>query len=127
MARRTTACAGGRYDPRFLFTRPNHKIAVMGPEQLASVMSTVRRGAAECAGQAYDDAEDAAVRAMVGRRGAGTEGPRARARRGHAGGLPRRGHRSRAGDRVAPVEVDVLLLVELLELELLVLLDAEVG
>ena len=56
---------GRAYDPRFLFTWPNHRIAVMGPEQLAGVMSIVRRGAAERAGQAYDDAEDQAIRRMV--------------------------------------------------------------
>jgi acetyl-CoA carboxylase carboxyltransferase component len=56
---------GRAYDPRFLFTWPNHKIAVMGPEQLAGVMSIVRRGAAERAGQAYDEAEDRAVREAV--------------------------------------------------------------
>ena len=56
---------GRAYDPRFLFTWPNHRIAVMGPEQLAGVMSIVRRGAAERAGQPYDEAEDRAVRQMV--------------------------------------------------------------
>ncbi len=56
---------GRAYDPRFLFTWPNHRIAVMGPEQLAGVMSIVRRGAAERAGQPYDEAEDQAVRQMV--------------------------------------------------------------
>ena len=56
---------GRAYDPRFLFTWPNHRIAVMGPEQLAGVMSIVRRGAAERAGQPYDEEEDQAVRQMV--------------------------------------------------------------
>jgi acetyl-CoA carboxylase carboxyltransferase component len=56
---------GRAYDPRFLFTWPNHKIAVMGPEQLAGVMSIVRRGVAERAGQPYDEAEDQAIRQMV--------------------------------------------------------------
>jgi len=56
---------GRAYDPRFLFTWPNHRIAVMGPEQLAGVMSIVRRGAAERAGQPYDEAEDRSVRQMV--------------------------------------------------------------
>jgi len=56
---------GRAYDPRFLFTWPNHKIAVMGPEQLAGVMSIVRRQAAERAGQAYNEDEDAMVRQMV--------------------------------------------------------------
>ncbi|MFQ5666533.1 MAG: acyl-CoA carboxylase subunit beta [Candidatus Binatia bacterium] len=56
---------GRAYDPRFLFTWPNHRIAVMGPEQLAGVMSIVRRGAAERAGQPYNEEEDTAVRRMV--------------------------------------------------------------
>jgi acetyl-CoA carboxylase carboxyltransferase component len=56
---------GRAYDPRFLFTWPNHKIAVMGPEQLAGVMSIVRRQAAERAGQVYNEEEDAMVRGMV--------------------------------------------------------------
>jgi len=56
---------GRAYDPRFLFTWPNHKIAVMGPEQLAGVMSIVRRQAAERAGQVYDEGEDKMVREMV--------------------------------------------------------------
>ena len=45
----TTACAGRAYDPRFLFAWPNAKLAVMGPAQLAGVLSivgrAVRRGA----------------------------------------------------------------------------------
>ncbi len=57
--------AGRAYDPRFLFTWPNHRIAVMGPEQLAGVLSIVRRQAAERAGQPFDEESDAAVRAMV--------------------------------------------------------------
>ena len=56
---------GRAYDPRFLFTWPNHRIAVMGPEQLAGVMSIVRRTAAERAGQAYDEEQDKAIREMV--------------------------------------------------------------
>ncbi|HEY2429630.1 MAG TPA: carboxyl transferase domain-containing protein [Acidimicrobiales bacterium] len=37
---------GGRaYDPRFVFTWPSHRIAVMGPKQLAGVMSMVGSGA----------------------------------------------------------------------------------
>jgi acetyl-CoA carboxylase carboxyltransferase component len=56
---------GRAYGPRFLFTWPNHHIAVMGPEQLAGVMSIVRRGAAERAGQAYNEEEDKMLREMV--------------------------------------------------------------
>jgi acetyl-CoA carboxylase carboxyltransferase component len=56
---------GRAYDPRFLFTWPNHRIAVMGPEQLAGVMSIVRRNAARRSGQPYDEAQDGAVREAV--------------------------------------------------------------
>ena len=57
--------AGRAYDPRFVFSWPNHRIAVMGPEQLAGVLSIVRRQAAERAGLPFDEAEDAAMRQMV--------------------------------------------------------------
>jgi acetyl-CoA carboxylase carboxyltransferase component len=57
--------SGRAYDPRFLFAWPNHRIAVMGPEQLAGVLSIVRRTAAERAGQPFDEAEDQAIRQMV--------------------------------------------------------------
>ena len=38
--------SGKAYDTRFVFTWPTAKIAVMGPKQLAGVMSIVRRGSA---------------------------------------------------------------------------------
>jgi len=57
--------SGRAYDPRFVFAWPNHRIAVMGGEQLAGVLSIVRRQAAERAGQPFDEAGDAAMRAMV--------------------------------------------------------------
>lgn len=57
--------SGRAYDPRFVFTWPSHKIAVMGPTQLAGVMSIVQRAAAESAGRRLDDAEDARGRKMV--------------------------------------------------------------
>ena len=57
--------AGRAYDPRFVFTWPNHKIAVMGPQQLAGVLSIVRRQAAERAGQPFDEEADAALRRVV--------------------------------------------------------------
>lgn len=57
--------SGRAYDPRFVFTWPSHKIAVMGPTQLAGVMSIVQRTAAESAGRGWDDHEDARVRKMV--------------------------------------------------------------
>jgi acetyl-CoA carboxylase carboxyltransferase component len=56
---------GRAYDPRFLFTWPNAKSAVMGPAQLAGVISIVARQAAEARGQAYDEAGDLAMRQLI--------------------------------------------------------------
>ncbi|MFD4860971.1 acyl-CoA carboxylase subunit beta [Streptomyces atratus] len=59
---------GRAYDPRFLFAWPSSKSAVMGPQQLAGVLSIVARTSAAAKGQPYDDkaAEaDAGLRAMV--------------------------------------------------------------
>src|SRR4051812_31802018 len=56
---------GRAYDPRFLFTWPNAKSAVMGPTQLAGVLSIVARQAAEAKGQPYDEDQDAQMRSMV--------------------------------------------------------------
>ena len=51
--------SGRAYDPRFVFTWPNHRIAVMGGAQLAGVMSMVQRRAAERAGREYSEETDA--------------------------------------------------------------------
>ncbi|GAA3105078.1 acyl-CoA carboxylase subunit beta [Streptosporangium carneum] len=56
---------GRAYDPRFLFAWPSAKSAVMGPTQLAGVLSLVGRAAAEARGQVYDEEGDAAMRATV--------------------------------------------------------------
>jgi acetyl-CoA carboxylase carboxyltransferase component len=56
---------GRAYDPRFLFTWPSAKSAVMGPAQLAGVLSVVARAAAESRGQAYDDEADTGMRAFI--------------------------------------------------------------
>ncbi|MFI1094280.1 acyl-CoA carboxylase subunit beta [Streptomyces sp. NPDC020917] len=56
---------GRAYEPRFLFSWPSAKSAVMGPAQLAGVLSIVARQSALAKGQAYDEAADAALRAMV--------------------------------------------------------------
>jgi acyl-CoA carboxylase subunit beta len=56
---------GRAYDPRFVFSWPNHHIAVMGPQQLAGVLSIVARAAAENRGEEWDDDKDAGIRAMV--------------------------------------------------------------
>ncbi|MFF7492460.1 acyl-CoA carboxylase subunit beta [Streptomyces rubiginosohelvolus] len=56
---------GRAYDPRFLFAWPSSKSAVMGPQQLAGVLSIVARASAAAKGQPYDDEADAGLRAMV--------------------------------------------------------------
>ena len=56
---------GRAYDPRFLFTWPSAKSAVMGPAQLAGVLSIVARAAAEAKGAAYDEEADAGMRAFI--------------------------------------------------------------
>ena len=56
---------GRAFEPRFLFTWPNAKSAVMGPQQLAGVISIVGRAAAEARGQAFDEEADAVMRQMI--------------------------------------------------------------
>jgi acetyl-CoA carboxylase carboxyltransferase component len=45
---------GRAYDPRFLFTWPSAKSAVMGPQQLAGVLEIVAKQSAESKGQEFD-------------------------------------------------------------------------
>ncbi|HEY7048119.1 MAG TPA: carboxyl transferase domain-containing protein [Jatrophihabitantaceae bacterium] len=56
---------GRAYDPRFLFAWPSAKSAVMGPAQLAGVLSIVARAAAAARGTPYDEDADAAMRTAV--------------------------------------------------------------
>ncbi|MFE7132200.1 acyl-CoA carboxylase subunit beta [Streptomyces sp. NPDC057638] len=56
---------GRAYDPRFLFAWPSAKSAVMGPQQLAGVLSIVARASAAAKGRPYDEEADAGLRAMV--------------------------------------------------------------
>jgi acetyl-CoA carboxylase carboxyltransferase component len=56
---------GRAYEPRFLFTWPHARSAVMGPQQLAGVMSIVSRQAAQAKGVEFDEEADASMRAMV--------------------------------------------------------------
>ena len=50
--------AGRSFDPRFLFSWPTARQAVMGAAQLAGVMSIVARTSAESAGRPFDVAAD---------------------------------------------------------------------
>lgn len=59
---------GRAYEPRFLFAWPSAKSAVMGPAQLAGVLSIVARQSAAAKGQPYDESAaeaDAKMRAFV--------------------------------------------------------------
>src|SRR3954451_21239812 len=49
---------GRAYDPRFLWMWPNARISVMGGEQAASVLATVRRDGLEARGQEWSAAEE---------------------------------------------------------------------
>jgi len=57
--------SGRAYDTRFVFAWPTAKISIMGPKQLAGVMSIVRRGGARAAGRSFDETEDARLSAAV--------------------------------------------------------------
>ncbi|MEI6375023.1 MAG: carboxyl transferase domain-containing protein [Actinomycetes bacterium] len=54
--------SGRAYDPRFVFSWPNHRIAVMGPKQLAGVLTIVARRKTEAAGQVFDETAFAPMR-----------------------------------------------------------------
>ena len=49
---------GRAYDPRFLWTWPNSRISVMGGEQAAGVLATVRRDGIERKGGSWSDTEE---------------------------------------------------------------------
>jgi acetyl-CoA carboxylase carboxyltransferase component len=57
--------AGRAYAPRFLFTWPNHRIAVMGGKQLAGVLEIIQRDAAAKRGETVDAQKLAFGKAMV--------------------------------------------------------------
>ena len=59
------AMCGRAYAPRFLFSWPNHRIAVMGGEQLAGVLEIVKRGAAARAGTEVDEMELQMMKTML--------------------------------------------------------------
>ena len=56
---------GRAYSPRFLFTWPNSRISVMGGEQAAVVLATVKRDAMEAAGSAWTAEDEAAFKAPI--------------------------------------------------------------
>ena len=54
--------SGRAYSPRFLWTWPNSRISVMGGEQAAGVLATVRRDGIERGGGTWSEDEEAAFK-----------------------------------------------------------------
>jgi 3-methylcrotonyl-CoA carboxylase beta subunit len=59
------AMCGRAYGPRFLFMWPNARISVMGGEQAASVLATVRRDNIEARGQGWSREDEEAFKAPI--------------------------------------------------------------
>lgn len=56
---------GRAYGPRFLFSWPNSRISVMGGEQAASVLATIKRDGMEQRGETWTAEAEAAFRAPI--------------------------------------------------------------
>ncbi len=56
------AMCGRGYSPRFLFTWPNARISVMGGEQAASVLATVKRDNLEAQGKKWTEKQEEAFK-----------------------------------------------------------------
>ncbi|MBI1204829.1 MAG: methylcrotonoyl-CoA carboxylase [Rhodopseudomonas sp.] len=56
---------GRAYSPRFLFTWPNARISVMGGEQAASVLATVKRDNIEASGAKWSEIEEEEFKAPI--------------------------------------------------------------
>jgi 3-methylcrotonyl-CoA carboxylase beta subunit len=59
------AMCGRGYQPRFLWMWPNARISVMGGEQAASVLATVRRDGLEAAGKTWSTDDEEAFKAPI--------------------------------------------------------------
>jgi 3-methylcrotonyl-CoA carboxylase beta subunit len=56
---------GRAYRPRFLFSWPNSRISVMGGEQAASVLATIRRDGLEAKGESWSSEQEEAFKAPI--------------------------------------------------------------
>ncbi len=56
---------GRGFGPRFLWTWPNARISIMGGEQAAGVLATVRREAVERAGGTFTEADERAIKQPI--------------------------------------------------------------
>jgi 3-methylcrotonyl-CoA carboxylase beta subunit len=59
------AMCGRAYEPRFLFMWPNARISVMGGEQAANVLATVRRDRIEAEGGTWTEDEEKSFKAPI--------------------------------------------------------------
>ena len=59
------AMCGRAYGPRLLFQWPNARTSVMGGEQAASVLATIKRDALQRAGRAFSEAEEEQLKAPI--------------------------------------------------------------
>jgi 3-methylcrotonyl-CoA carboxylase beta subunit len=59
------AMCGRAYSPRFLWTWPNARISVMGGEQAANVLATVRRDGLEARGEDWSTEDEEAFKAPI--------------------------------------------------------------
>jgi 3-methylcrotonyl-CoA carboxylase beta subunit len=57
--------AGRAYSPRFLFTWPNARISVMGGEQAASVLATIKRDVLEADGKTWSPEDEETFKAPI--------------------------------------------------------------
>jgi 3-methylcrotonyl-CoA carboxylase beta subunit len=56
---------GRAFGPRFLFSWPNARISVMGGEQAASVLATIKRDGLEAQGESWSAADEDAFKAPI--------------------------------------------------------------
>ncbi|MGA9421922.1 MAG: carboxyl transferase domain-containing protein, partial [Rhodanobacteraceae bacterium] len=59
------AMCGRGYQPRFLWMWPNARISVMGGEQAASVLATVKRDGYEAAGKSWSAEDEESFKAPI--------------------------------------------------------------
>jgi 3-methylcrotonyl-CoA carboxylase beta subunit len=59
------AMCGRAYSPRFLFQWPNARTSVMGGEQAASVLATIKREALERSGEGFSEADEEKLKAPI--------------------------------------------------------------
>jgi len=67
------AMCGRAYGPRFLFQWPNARISVMGGEQAASVLATVKREQLKATGREWPEAEEETFKQPIGQCPAGAD------------------------------------------------------